>query len=66
VKNVNPEGLQVVVLVVVEEVVDVVGGQVVEEVVVVVLIGGAGKILLSLPLQLPEQLAVNLFTCEAI
>jgi hypothetical protein len=36
----------------------------VEEVVVVVLIGGAGKILLSL--QLPVQLAVNLFTCEAI
>jgi hypothetical protein len=64
VKNVNPEGLQVVVLVVVEEVVDVVGGQVVEDVVVVVLIGGAGKILLSL--QLPVQLVVNLFTCEAI
>jgi hypothetical protein len=51
-------------------VVDVVGGQVVEEVVVVVLIGGAGKTLLLLllpsPLQLPVQLAVNLFTCEAI
>jgi hypothetical protein len=51
-------------------VVDVVGGQVVEEVVVVVLIGGAGKILLllslALPSQLPVQLAVNLFTCEAI